>query len=125
TGAVDLGGASRWVTVTSGSRATLTNTLAGAAGSGLNKDGPGTLTLTGATAFNGPTLVNQGALVFTGAPKQLGGALTVAAGAVALSTASGSGTTTVVATSLGIDSAGAGKFDLTNNALVVDYAGAS
>lgn len=55
--------------------------LAGSPGGGLTKQGAGTLNLTGANTYTGPTLVNSGQLTITPA-HQSSGSVTVANGAI-------------------------------------------
>jgi autotransporter-associated beta strand protein len=80
-GTLDLGGADRTVTTT-GSSALLTIAVPitdiSGPGHGLNKAGTGTLVLSGANTYTGPTNVNAGKVVVSGS---LAGSVNVAAGA--------------------------------------------
>jgi autotransporter-associated beta strand protein len=63
TGLIGLGAATRQFTTASD--ATFSNIVSGAVGTGLTKAGTGTLTLSGANTYGGPTTVNNGTLLFT------------------------------------------------------------
>jgi autotransporter-associated beta strand protein len=89
--------------------------ISGTGGSGINKTGPGTLTLAAANTYTGGTTVAAGTLLLANADATGGGAVSVAGGALAQAQASLPKAVTVstLTTSAG------GKFDLTNNSMVV------
>ncbi len=108
-GTVDLGAASRTLTVSNTS--TFSGIVSGAAGSGLAKAGAGTLILSGANSFDGAVAVNAGALRAATNATALGttgGGVTVADGA-ALELAGGIsvGAEALSLTGTGIGSTGA------------------
>jgi autotransporter-associated beta strand protein len=117
-GALDLGAAARFVTVNNASPVTFSGTITGAAGSALVKDGPGTLVLSGANSYAGPTVAGGGMLTFA-ASQTLGGTLTVAGGATAELTPGGN--KVIVAPDVSVESSTGSRLDLTNNNLIVDY----
>jgi autotransporter-associated beta strand protein len=89
--------------------------LAGAPSGGLTKQGAGTLTLGGVNTYTGGTNVNAGTLVLANGDAAAGGAVTIADGALAQAQASLPKAVTVntLATNT------SGKFDLTDNSMVV------
>jgi autotransporter-associated beta strand protein len=67
---LDLGAASRTFTVNAGGYLQLQGIVTGqVAGTGLTKAGPGTLELQGISQFSGPTIVNAGLYLVTGAQR--------------------------------------------------------
>jgi autotransporter-associated beta strand protein len=122
TGAADLGGASRFVTINSSAPVTFAGAISGVAGSALVKDGPGTLVLSGTNTYAGPTVAAGGTLTFA-ATQMLGGLLAVAGGATANLTVGAN--KVIVVPSLYIESATGSRLDLADNNLIVDYTGAS
>ncbi|HET7624699.1 MAG TPA: autotransporter-associated beta strand repeat-containing protein, partial [Verrucomicrobiae bacterium] len=90
---------------TAGQNVTLATGL-GSSGATLTKNGPGTLTLSGASSYSGATTVSGGRLVFQGA-KSGNGNITVADGATLAITDTGAqvtpGTLTLGASSLGFN----------------------
>jgi fibronectin-binding autotransporter adhesin len=95
TGAVALGGTGTARTVTTNGTAPLTvgGTIGGTLG--LTKAGGGTLILTGANTYGGPTAVNAGTLLANGNQAAATGAVSVASGATLGGTGTLGGTTTL------------------------------
>jgi fibronectin-binding autotransporter adhesin len=62
-GAVDLGGATRTITVNNTADTTMSGVISGAASVGLTKDGAGSLTLPGANTYTGTTTLAAGTLI--------------------------------------------------------------
>jgi autotransporter-associated beta strand protein len=62
-GGIDTGGA---LLTLGGAGDTTVSTTAISGAGGLTKDGPGTLTLSGANTYTGPTTVSNGTLVLSG-----------------------------------------------------------
>jgi autotransporter-associated beta strand protein len=94
--------------------------LLGASGDGgLTKRGVGTLTMTGANSFTGPTLVNAGTLAFSTNPSTIG-ALTIADGAgLRVQAAQGGPTVTASSLTLGTSSPTSLTFDLLQSSSAV------
>jgi autotransporter-associated beta strand protein len=98
-----------------GAAATVASTLAGAAGGSVTKNGAGTLTVSSANAYAGGTTVTAGTLVLANADATAGGSVNIADGALAQAQAGLSKAITV--TTLATNATG--KFDLTDNSMVI------
>jgi autotransporter-associated beta strand protein len=94
---------------------TIANPNAGANALGLVKLGGNTLTLTAANTYTGGTTVSAGTLVLGNADATAGGAIAVANGALAQAQAGLPKAVTVATLATNTS----GKFDLTNNSMVV------
>jgi autotransporter-associated beta strand protein len=121
-GPVNLNGGARVITVNDPAQLTLTNVVSGAAGSALVKEGAGRLVLNSTNTYSGPTVAGEGTLTFA-ATQRLGALLAVAGGATANLTSGGG--KVIVAPSVAVDATNGGRLDLTDNAMIVDYTGAS
>ncbi len=121
-GAVDLGGAARHVTVNSAAPVTISGPISGASGSALVKAGPGALVLSGTNSYAGPTVAGGGTLTFA-ASQNLGGLLAVSGGAFANVTPGGG--KVLVAPAVSVETSTGSRLDLANNNSIVDYASTS
>jgi autotransporter-associated beta strand protein len=106
TGAID---------VAAGAAANVSSTIAGGVPASLTKTGAGTLTLAAVNSHTAGTTVSAGTLVLANADATAGGAINVADGATAHAQASLPKAITVST----LTTNASGKFDLTNNAMVV------
>ncbi len=79
-GNVDLGGATRTITVVDGTTAQDSVFSGVVSNGGLIKSGGGTLVLSAANTFSGPTTVNEGTLILSNSNLNLSGPVTLAQG---------------------------------------------
>jgi autotransporter-associated beta strand protein len=94
-------------------------------GSGtLNKSGPGMVTLSGSSSYTGNTIVNAGTLVLNRS-FTTGTALTINDSAAMKLSPSASSTNPLALRATSLSIPGSGSLDLANNAMIVDYTGAS
>ena len=101
--------------VAAGAAASVASTVAARRPAAADEDRPGTLTLTAANTYAGGTTVTAGTLVLANADATGGGSINVADGALAQAQAGLPKAVTV--TTLATNASG--KFDLTNNSMVV------
>jgi autotransporter-associated beta strand protein len=101
--------------VRAGATASVNSTVSGGSGGSVTKIGPGTLTLFAANTYTGGTTISAGNLVLANADASAGGAINVANGALAQAQSGLPKAVTV--TTLATNASG--KFDLTNNSMVV------
>jgi autotransporter-associated beta strand protein len=113
-GNVDLGGATRTLQVDN-PVTELSGVVSAATTFGLTKTGAGTLKLSNANTYDGGTTVSAGTLVLGNADATAGGAIAIADGALAQAEASLPKAVSVTTINTNLT----GKFDLTNNSMVV------
>jgi autotransporter-associated beta strand protein len=101
--------------VAAGSSGTIASTLAGGTGGAVVKTGAGTLTLAGANTYTGGTTVSSGTLIVAHGDALGGGAVNIANGATARVQAALPKAVTVST----LTTNASGKFDLTDNSMVV------
>jgi autotransporter-associated beta strand protein len=119
-GTIDLAGGARVISV--GGVATFSNSIVGAGGSALIKNGPGTLLVAGSIGHTGPTVVNSGTLALL-TTQNLSGAMAVEAGAAV--TAKAGGAMLLSMPALTVDASNGGRLDLADDDAIVDYTGSS